>query len=66
MDDIKELAKKIKANPEKYKDKNVIIGLGDNEKADILFMCGNPFILAEMLEVFIEDLKDKERKEQMN
>lgn len=60
MDEIKELAKKIRRNPKKYKGKNVIIGLGDNEKADVLFMAGDPTILAQMLGTFINDLRKRE------
>ena len=66
MDEIKELAEKIRRNPEKYKGKNVIIGLGDNEKADVLFMAGDPTILAQMLGAFINDLKKESRKEYLN
>lgn len=66
MDEIKELAEKIRRNPEKYKGKNVIIGLGDNEKADVLFMAGDPTILAQMLGAFINDLRKESRKEYLN
>lgn len=66
MDEIKELAEKIRRNPEKYKGKNVIIGLGDNEKADVLFMAGDPSILAQMLGAFINDLRKESRKEYLN
>ena len=59
MEDIKKLADEIRKNPEQFKGKNVIIGLGDDEKADILFMCGNPLVLTEMLQVFIDDLKPR-------
>lgn len=60
MDEIKELAEKIRRNPKRYKGKNVIIGLGDNEKADVLFMAGDPSILAQMLGTFIDDLRERE------
>ena len=66
MDEIKELAEKIRRNPEKYKGKNVIIGLGDNEKADVLLMAGDPTILAQMLGAFINDLRKESRKEYLN
>lgn len=66
MDEIKELAEKIRRNPEKYKGKNVIIGLGDNEKADVLFMAGDPTVLAQMLGAFINDLRKESREEYLN
>lgn len=66
MDEIKELAEKIRRNPEKYRGKNVIIGLGDNEKADVLFMAGDPSILAQMLGAFINDLRKESREEYLN
>ena len=62
MDEIKRLADKIRSNPEKFKDKNVIIGLGDDKEADILFMAGNPYILTQMLEVFVKDLQVREER----
>lgn len=66
MDEIKKLAERIKRNPEKYKDKNVIIGLGDDTKAELLFMCGTPETLAKMLGAFIEDLTDKAKERYLN
>lgn len=62
MDEIKRLVDKIRSNPEKFKDKNVIIGLGDDKEADILFMAGNPYILTQMLEVFVKDLQVREER----
>ncbi len=62
MDEIKRLADKIRSNPEKFKGKNVIIGLGDDKEADILFMAGNPYILTQMLEVFVKDLQVREER----
>lgn len=57
MDEIKKLADKIRKNPENYLGKNIIIGLGDNEKADVMFMAGDPSVLAQMLGAFIDDLR---------
>ena len=64
--DVKKFAEEIRRNPEKYKDKNVIIGIADEEKAELLFMSGNPSILARMIGAFLDDLEKKTREEYLN
>lgn len=66
MDEIKALAERIKRNPERYKDKNIIIGLGDDTKAELLLMSGTPETLVKMLGAFIEDLTDKAKEKYLN
>ena len=64
--DVKMLAEEIRRNPEKYKDKNVIIGIADEEKAELLFMCGTPKTLTMMIGAFLDDLEKKAREEYLN
>ena len=64
--DVKKLADEIRRDPEKFKGQNVIIGLADEEKADLLFMCGEPSKLIQMLKVFLDDLEKRAREEYLN
>lgn len=64
MENIKKIIDAIRR--EELKGKSIIIGIADEEKADLLFMTGDKEPLLNMLGVFLKNIEKKAREEYLN
>ena len=64
MENIKKIVDAIRRA--KLEGKSIIIGIADEEKADLLFMGGDKGTLIKMLGVFLTDIEKRAREEYLN
>lgn len=66
MENIKKIVDAIRRDPKKMEGKSIIIGIADEDKADLLFMGGDKGTLIKMLGVFLTDIEKRAREEYLN
>lgn len=66
MENIKKIVDAIRRDPAKLEGKSIIIGIADEEKADLLFMTGDKEPLLNMLGVFLKNIEKEAREEYLN